>query len=235
MVYTSILKGVIAMRFIPGQSGNPTGRPPGSLNKKTLAFEAAYEDKAEQAVQDIMERAKGGDPAAMRLCMERAVPTGRNRRLAFALPRIKTPEDAEAAIDVVMDALAEGVLTLAEVSELLRLVERLLGLAESILKVKKLRAIFGDGPPVEPYQEDAPQEPAPGLAAGGATPAEGHGEAAAPLYSPVNLAADEAAEAIEPTGGPPAHIGPGDNGPLADAHGPPADADQAMPPQRAAA
>jgi hypothetical protein len=218
------------MQFQPGQSGNPAGRPPGSRNRKTLAFEAAYEDKAEQAVQDIMERAKGGDPAAMRLCMERAVPTGRNRRLAFALPRIKTPEDAEAAIEVVMDALAEGVLTLAEVSELLRLVERLLGLAETILKVKKLRAVFGDGPPVAPYQEDAPQEPAPGLAAGRASPADGdaEGEGAAPLHFPVNFAADEAA------GGPPAHIGPGERGPASDAHGPPARADQPQPTRAAA-
>jgi hypothetical protein len=222
------------MRFQPGQSGNPTGRPPGSLNKKTLAFEAAYEDEAEQAVQDIMERAKGGDPAAMRLCMERAVPTGRNRRLAFALPRIKTPEDAEAAIDVVMDALAEGVLTLAEVSELLRLVERLLGLAESILKVKKLRAIFGDGPPVGSYQEDAPQEPAPGLAAGGATPAEGHGEAAAPLYSPVNFVAGVPADALKDASRPLAEADSGESGRPTDVHGG-ARAGQPMSPERVAA
>src|ERR1700732_2732275 len=117
------------MKFQPGQSGNPAGRPPGSLNKKTLALEAAYEAKAEEAVNDIMERAKSGDPAAMRLCMERAVPTGRHRRFAFALPRIRTPEDAEAAIDVVMDGLAEGMLSLPEVGELVRLGARLVALA----------------------------------------------------------------------------------------------------------
>ena len=87
------------MKFQPGHSGNPAGRPPGARNKKTLALEAAYEAKAEEAVNDIMERAKSGDPASMRLCMERAVPTGRHRRFAFALPRIRTPEDAEAAIE----------------------------------------------------------------------------------------------------------------------------------------
>src|ERR1700738_3380018 len=120
------------MKFQPGQSGNPAGRPPGSLNKKTLALEAAYEAKAEEAVNDIMERAKSGDPAAMRLCMERAVPAGRHRRFAFALPRIRTPEDAEAAIDVVMDGLAEGGLSLPEVGELLRLGGRLLAIGEGI-------------------------------------------------------------------------------------------------------
>jgi hypothetical protein len=229
------------MRFQPGQSGNPAGRPPGSLNKKTLVFEAAYEDKAEEAVQYIMERAKRGEPAAMRLCMERAVPTGRNRRLAFALPRIKTPEDAEAAIDVVMDALAEGVLTLTEVSELLRLVERLLTLANTIRMTKARWAIFFDTPAMQPGADDdteGVQAPAPDMAAGPEAPADGEAEgdgAAVPLHFPVNPDADEAAEAIEATGGPPAHIGAGDNCPPADALGYPAHADQPVPPRRAAA
>jgi Family of unknown function (DUF5681) len=229
------------MRFIPGQSGNPAGRPPGSLNKKTLALEAAFEARAEEIVENVMDRAKDGQPAAMRLCMERLVPTGRNRPIAIDLPVIKTPDDAEAALAVVTAELAAGNLTAQEASSLISLIDRMLRLAERIWKMKKIRAVLDDEPAGESDEDAAaaPQEPAPGLAAGGATPAEGdtegHGEAAAPLYSPVNLAADEAAEAIEPTGGPPAHIGPGDNGPPADAHGPPADADQAMPPQRAAA
>src|SRR5215472_15609569 len=140
-----IAEGVIVMKFLPGQSGNPAGRPLGALNKKTLAIEAAYEAKAEAAVNDIMERAKTGDWAAMRLCMDRAVPAGRHRRFAFALPRIRTPEDAEAAIDVVMDGLAEGVLSLPDVAELLRLVERLLGMAESIREMKRVRDFIAGG------------------------------------------------------------------------------------------
>jgi Family of unknown function (DUF5681) len=142
------------MQFQPGQSGNPAGRPPGARNRKTLALEAAYEAKAEGAVSDIMERAKSGDPAAMRLCMERAVPTGRHRRFAFALPRIRTPEDAEAAIDVVMDGLAEGVLSLSEVTELLRIVERALEMADTIAEMKRVRDSIARGRSVQAHQED---------------------------------------------------------------------------------
>jgi hypothetical protein len=175
------------MRFQPGQSGNPAGRPPGSLNKKTLALEAAYEAKAEEAVNDIMERAKSGDPAAMRLCMERAVPTGRHRRFAFALPRIRTPEDAEAAIDVVMDGLAEGVLSLPEVAELLRVVERLLEMAESIREMKRVRDFIARRPSAQD-QEDQPQESVPDK-----DPADVEA-ALRSLYSSVNAAFGEPGE-----------------------------------------
>jgi hypothetical protein len=146
------------MKFLPGQSGNPAGRPPGALNKKTLALEAAYEARAEAAVNDIMERAKSGEPAAMRLCMERAVPTGRHRRIAFALPRIRTPEDAEAAIDVVMDGLADGVLSLADVADLLRIVERLLAMAQSIQETIRVREFIARRPSAEPVDSAEPDE-----------------------------------------------------------------------------
>ena len=149
------------MKFQPGQSGNPAGRPPGSLNRKTLALAAAYEAKAEEAANDVMERAKSGDPAAMRLCMERAAPAGRHRRFAFALPRIRTPEDAEAAIDVVMDGLAEGMLSLPEVAELLRLVERLLKMAEGIRELKRVRDLIARRPAAQEQQADEREESVP--------------------------------------------------------------------------
>ena len=91
------------MRFQPGQSGNPAGRPPGSLNKKTLAVEAELQEQAAEAAKNLIERAKAGDLAAMRMCLDRFAPTGRNRPVAIELPVIKTPEDAELALTVVTD------------------------------------------------------------------------------------------------------------------------------------
>ena len=49
------------MKFQPGQRGNPAGRPPGSLNKKTLAAQAAFEEKAQEIVDNVIERARNGD------------------------------------------------------------------------------------------------------------------------------------------------------------------------------
>jgi uncharacterized protein DUF5681 len=125
------------MKFQPGQSGNPAGRPPGSLNKKTLAVEAAFEEKAQEIVDNVIERAKNGDLAAERLVMERMVPTARNRRFAIALPVIKTADDAEAALAVVMDELAAGKLAVHEVSSLLLAIDRALRVAERIWKMRQ--------------------------------------------------------------------------------------------------
>jgi hypothetical protein len=191
------------MKFLPGQSGNPAGRPLGALNKKTLAVEAAYEAKAEAAVNDIMERAKNGDRAAMRLCMERAVPAGRHRRFAFALPRIRTPEDAEMATDVVMDGLADGVLSLSEVEYLLRIVERALEMADTIREKKRVRDLIARRPSAKPdADESAVQQALAGLHATirevqGQQEVEEDEEDGQALYFPVNQLPNGPAEAAK--------------------------------------
>src|SRR5438270_487582 len=69
--YVSTLRGSIkaktetlSMTFLPGQSGNPAGRAAGSRNKKTLAAEAALFDHAQELVDDLVDRARRGEPAA---------------------------------------------------------------------------------------------------------------------------------------------------------------------------
>jgi hypothetical protein len=162
-----------AMKFEPGQSGNPAGRPPGARNKTTLALEAAFYAEAEAVVARVIERAKGGHPAAMRLCMERALPVGRGRPLPIALPVVKTAEDAQAATAEIMAALADGAISAGETVDLLRVVEGLTRTAGSIGIVKKLarqevaRAAaqlgmdhFFAGPPSQrPYDDAAPDGP----------------------------------------------------------------------------
>jgi hypothetical protein len=175
------------MRFQPGQSGNPAGRPAGSLNKKTLALEDAFAGHAEEIVANVMDRAKAGEPAAMRMCMERLVPTGRNRPLAIDLPAIETPDDARAALAVVTAELAAGNLTIAEASSLVTLVDRMLRLAERIWKFETARrdaarreAILF---PAAEGQEAAEAAEAP---EGDAEAAQTTAEPGAPLHFPVN-------------------------------------------------
>ena len=61
-------------KFKSGQSGNPSGRPKGALNKATLATQALLDGEAEALTRKVVELAKEGNLAALRLCLERLLP-----------------------------------------------------------------------------------------------------------------------------------------------------------------
>jgi hypothetical protein len=126
------------MTFQPGQSGNPAGRAVGSRNKKTLAVEAALFEHAQELVDDLVARAKRGEPAAMRLAMERILPAGRGRPLPIELPPVRSGEDAYAAAGVIMDALKEGALSAREAVDLLAVVAGLTRLTGAVEYIKRV-------------------------------------------------------------------------------------------------
>ncbi len=130
------------MRFQPGQSGNPAGRPPGARNKKILEMEEILVERAEAMVRGILDRADRGEPAAMRLCMERVLPTGANRPVAIELPPIDTPDDVAVATRVVMKALAAGAISARETINLLTVVERLSRLAERVQQMRERHEVW---------------------------------------------------------------------------------------------
>src|ERR1700736_4399268 len=165
------------MRFQPGQSGNPAGRPPGARNKKTLGVEEMLGQRAEATVREILDRADRGDPAAMRLCMERMAPTGANRPVAIELPPIHTPDDVAAATRVVMKALGEGAISARETINLLTVVERLARLAERVQQMRERHEVWA-----------APSEASFREAARAALEAvlKDEGNERPDLYSPVN-------------------------------------------------
>jgi hypothetical protein len=180
------------MRFQRGHSGNPAGRPPGSLNEKTLAAQAVLEERAEEMVTNIMDRAKNGDPTAMRLCMERLVPTGRNRLVAIDLPVVKTPDDAQAALAVVTAELAAGTLTISEASALITLIDRMLRLAERMWNFERARRYGARRDAILLDDAEAPE----GISEAPQTAEKPD----APLYSPVNSGLPSA-QATAPSSG----------------------------------
>ena len=129
------------MPFSKGQSGNPAGRAPGSRNRRTLAFEAAFEVHGETLIDRIAERAKGGDPTAMRLCMERLLPMGRERPVALTLPPIESEDDARAALRQINAGVTEGTITIREAVEALHMVEWLSVGSSSIEAMQRLARV----------------------------------------------------------------------------------------------
>jgi Family of unknown function (DUF5681) len=110
------------MTFIPGQSGNPSGRPRGSRNKKTLMLEALLDDESEVLMRRVIGLAKMGDDVAMRLVFARMLPPRRDRPVPLALPRIENEADARRASGDVMEALSAGEITPQEAEQVLRVV-----------------------------------------------------------------------------------------------------------------
>src|SRR6267378_5363352 len=110
--------------FEKGRSGNPGGRRRGSRNKTTLAAAALLAGESEALTRKAVEMALGGDPTAMRLCMERVLPPCRERTVEFGQPPIAaartgtscgpSPHDVSRAMDAVTSALARGEITPGE-------------------------------------------------------------------------------------------------------------------------
>lgn len=57
------------MAFTKGKSGNKKGRPPGISDKRTQ-YRLLLEPHAEELIQILVDKAKQGDPLALKLCIE---------------------------------------------------------------------------------------------------------------------------------------------------------------------
>lgn len=113
--------------WAPGVSGNPAGRPKGARNKATVILQALLENDAEAIGRAAVALAKTGNLTALRLCLARLAPPGRDRRVAFDLPSIHTLDDAFRAQAALLDAVAAGELSPSEAGELGRLVDSAAG------------------------------------------------------------------------------------------------------------
>jgi hypothetical protein len=111
------------MPFEKGQSGNPGGRPPGARNKATIMAEALLQGEAEELTRLAIDRAKAGDMAALRLCLDRVAPPSKHRTIVFELPPLASAADAASALAAITAAVAAGELTPSEAGELFKLVD----------------------------------------------------------------------------------------------------------------
>lgn len=100
--------------------GNP-GKPPGARHKVTRQVAELLDGEAEALTRAAIEKAKGGDTTALRLCLERIFPAAKDSPVSFELPPISTVEDAEKASSAVLAAVAAGDLTPAEASAVMNL------------------------------------------------------------------------------------------------------------------
>jgi hypothetical protein len=132
------------MPFQKGQSGNPSGRPPGARNKATIIAEMLLQGEAEELTRLAIERAKAGDMLALRMCLDRAAPPCKHRTIAFDLPPLESAADAASALAAIMAAVAAGELTPAEAGELFKLVEGFARMVEVAAFAQRLAKLEGE-------------------------------------------------------------------------------------------
>jgi hypothetical protein len=110
-------------KWKPGQSGNPSGRKPGTRNKATLVALALMEGDAEKVARKVVDAAIEGDMTAARLVLERLVPTAREKPVSLDLPNTETAEGISNAQEAVLQAVANGELLPGEATTLATILE----------------------------------------------------------------------------------------------------------------
>jgi hypothetical protein len=101
----------------PFKKGNQ-GRPKGARNKSTLFLQELMEGQGEAIVQKVVEKALGGDMAAVRLCLDRIMVARRSRSVKLNLPPIKCAADVHLVLAKVSEAVGAGEITPDEAAQL---------------------------------------------------------------------------------------------------------------------
>jgi hypothetical protein len=109
--------------FPKGTSGNPAGKPKGTLNATTILLSRLMESEAEEVVRSVIDAAKAGDMAAAKILVDRLVPQRKGAPTPFDLPDISGVTGVGAALDAVLRAVASGELTPEEAGALGGLLE----------------------------------------------------------------------------------------------------------------
>jgi hypothetical protein len=110
-------------KFKLGESGNPRGKPRGALHRATRAAQELLDGEAQELTRRCIELAKEGNPLALKLCLERLIPTARERPLSLKLPRVKGPADLPKALRTILEAAAAGEITPGEGQALTAMIE----------------------------------------------------------------------------------------------------------------
>lgn len=137
-------------KFKPGESGNPQGKPKGTLHKATRAAQALLSGETQALTRKCIELALDGDTVALRLCLERIIPARRDSPISLKLPKIAGAGDIPKVLGAVLKAVAGGEITPQEGQALTAMLEtyrRGLELSDIDARLTALEERTGHGKP----------------------------------------------------------------------------------------
>lgn len=132
----------MATKFQKGTSGNPAGKPKGAKDKRT-ALRSLLEPHREELVKIAVEKALGGDAAALRICMDRLIAPIRSNPVQIKLTGTLTERG-----DAVMAALGGGTIGVDEAASLMAVIQsqaRIIEADELAKRVAALEARLAEG------------------------------------------------------------------------------------------
>ena len=135
-------------RFVPGQSGNPTGKKPGTRNRATLLREALAEGEDIATARIVIDKALAGDAVAARFILDRLTPRPRGRAIALKLPEGAGAGAVVAAYDTTLQAMASGEITPEEALSVTRVLDGKLKALKASARSERSRASRTDPSPV---------------------------------------------------------------------------------------
>src|SRR5260221_10487334 len=112
-------------RFVPGQSGNPAGKTPGTRNRATLLRAALDSEEGPAMARVVIDKALAGDVVTARFCLDGLEPKPRSRPIEIDLPDGARARDVVAAFDATVRAMAAGEITPDEAVQVTRVLDGL--------------------------------------------------------------------------------------------------------------
>jgi hypothetical protein len=110
-------------RFVPGRSGNPLGKKPGTHNRATVLCEALRDGEDAGVARVIIDKALAGNSAMARFVIGLLMPRPRDRAIEIDLPDGSSADDVIAASSATIQAMARGEITPEEALTVTRVLE----------------------------------------------------------------------------------------------------------------
>jgi hypothetical protein len=99
-------------RFVPGCSGNPAGKKPGTRNRATILREMLDDGEDRKLARIVIDKALAGDVVTARFLLDRLEPKPRGRPIHLDLPEGESAAgDVVACFNATLHAMAEGRIT----------------------------------------------------------------------------------------------------------------------------
>ena len=174
-------------RFLPGRSGNPAGKKPGTRNRATALRAALAEGDERAAARVVIDKALAGDAVAARFIVGRLFPCPRGREIRLDLPDGEKAADVLAASNATIAAMAAGEITPDEALTVTRVLDGRL----RALKAAAREKLSPFHPPVH-RKEPSPSGRGQGEGAGRDSAGAGKGSSESPHPDPLPQAGEGA-------------------------------------------